>query len=182
MSSISILTLVILTLSVGYAFIYPSVGDLSNLAGEKQKYESSLSTVSNIEIKKNELMTKFNAISAADKVEVETILPDSLKLVRLISDIDAVAAGRGISISKISSKETASSVGNSAGETVSQRPYESSIIGFSFTSSYDEFKNFLGDLEKSLRILDVRSVKITPKEGGIYTYDVEFETYWLKSQ
>jgi Tfp pilus assembly protein PilO len=181
MSSISILAYVILTLSVGYAFIYPSVGDLNMLIGEKQKYESSLEMVNNIETKKKELLAEFNQIPSADIAEVETILPNSLNLVKLISDIDAVAAGRGISISAISSKETSSSVGNSIEEAAPQRPYNSAIIGFSFSTSYNGFRNFLSDLEKSLRILDIKSIKISPKEGGIYDYNLEFETYWLKS-
>jgi Tfp pilus assembly protein PilO len=180
MSRISILVYVSLTLLVGYIFIYPSVGNLTALLEEKQKYESSLETVNNIETKKEELLTKFNQISADDKKEIETVLPSSLNLLRLVSDIDAVAAGRGISIKSITSKETASPAAASAEEAKPQKPYNSSIIGFSFTTSYAEFKNFLNDLEKSLRILDIRSVKITPKESGVYDYSVEFETYWLK--
>ena len=180
MSSTSILAYVIFTLSIGYAFIYSSIGGLSALIDEKQKYNNSLEMVGNIENKKNELLTKFNNISAADKKDIETILPSSLDFVRLVSQIDAVAANYGISIDKVYSRETSSSVGESIEGAKPQRPYKSSIIGFSFTAPYNKFNAFMNNLEKSLRILDIRSVKLTTQESGIYSYNIEFETYWLK--
>ena len=180
MSNISILAYVILTLSIGYAFIYPSAGDLSKLMEEKQKYSDYVEMTGNIENKKDELLTRFNNISEEDKKNIETILPDSLDFVRLISQIDAVAANYGISIDKISSREVDPSVGSSIEEAGPQRPYRSSVIGFSFTSSYDNFNGFMAELEKSLRILDVKSVKLSIQESGVYSYNVEFETYWLQ--
>lgn len=176
----SILAYMILTLSIVYAFIYPSVTNLSNLFNERQKYKDALGVVNNIEDKKNELLTEFNNISAADKKDIETILPNSLDFVNLISQIDAVAASHGISIDKISSRETGSSVGESVEKAQSARPYQSSIIGFSLVAPYDKFRDFIDDLGKSLRTLDIRSVELKTQENGAYSYDVTFETYWLK--
>lgn len=181
MSNISILAYIVLTLSISYAFIYPSVGEISGLLEEKQKYSDYVGMVNNIENKKDELLTEFNNISEEDKKDIETILPDSLDFVRLISQIDAVAANYGISIDKISSREVDPSVGSSIEEAGPSRPYQSSIIGFSSIASYEKFNEFMIELEKSLRILDVKSVKIGVQEDGLYSYDVEFETYWLKT-
>ncbi len=180
MSGISILSYIILTLSIGYAFIYSPMGNLTALLDQKQKYNDSLEMVSNIENKKDELLTKFDTISDTDKKSIETILPSSLDFVRLISQIDAVAAKYGISIDKISSKEISSPAGESTEETQPPKSYQSAIIGFSFIASYDKFNAFMDDLEKSLRILDIRSVKLGIQKDEIYSYSVEFETYWLK--
>ncbi|OHA94109.1 MAG: hypothetical protein A3E02_01220 [Candidatus Zambryskibacteria bacterium RIFCSPHIGHO2_12_FULL_38_34] len=181
MSNTSIIAYAVLTLSIGYAFVYPSFGDLNSLLDKKQEYANALNTISNIEDKKNELLTEFNNISEAKKTDINIVLPSSLDFVRLISQIDTVAASHGISIDKISSKNVDSPVGTSIENPEPQNPYNSSIIGFSFVTSYDNFKAFLSDLEKSLRILDVKSTRIeTQDKNGLYLYDVEFETYWLK--
>ena len=180
MSKISIITLLILTLVIGYAFAYPSFGDLSALTAEKQKYSDSLDMISNIENKKNELLTEFNNISAADRKSIETILPNSLDFVELVSQIDAVAAGYGISIDKVYSKDKVASAGKSIEEAAPQKPYQSAIVGFSFNASYEKFNAFMNSLEKSLRILDIKSIKLETQDSGIYTYNVEFETYWMK--
>lgn len=180
MSSISILSYFILTLAIGYAFILPAFEDISTLLDEKQKYDESLTTVSNIENKKDELLLEFDKISVADKKNMETILPNSFDFVKLISYIDAVAARYDISIKNISSKELDSSVGTSVADAQPSKPYSSGIIGFSFEASYDTFNKFMKELEESLRVLDIRSVKIQTGEKGAYLYNVEFETYWLK--
>jgi hypothetical protein len=180
MNNISIIAYIVLALSVGYAFVYPSFGEVSTLLDQKQKNEASLEMVNNIENKKNELLTKLNEIPDADKKNVETVLPSSLDFVKLISNIDAVASKYGISISNISSKEVGSAVGASIDSAEPAKLYQSSIIGFSFTASYDKFNAFLADLEKSLRILDIRYIKLDTQENGAYSYNVEFETYWFK--
>lgn len=180
MKSTSIFAYIILTLIIGYVFIYPIFGDLSVLLSEKQKYNYSLEMAKNIENKKNELLAEFNNISAADKKSIETVLPNSLDFVRLVSQIDAVAANYGISISEISLKEISSFAGNSIEEAQPPKTYQSSMIGFSFDAPYDKFKVFLSELGKSLQILDIRSVKLDVKKGEVYSYNVEFETYWLE--
>ncbi len=180
MSGISIIAYLVLTLSIGYAFIYSSLGNINTLLDQKQKYADSLEMVNNIESKKEDLLKKFNAISDDDKKNIDTVLPSSLNFVRLISQIDAVAANYGISIDRISSKDVSPSVGTSIENAAPSETYQSSIIGFSFIASYDKFNAFLSDLEKSLRILDIKSANLGVQQNGLYSYNVEFETYWLK--
>jgi Tfp pilus assembly protein PilO len=181
MSSISILAYIILAISIGYAFIYSPMGDLTTLMDQKQQYEQSLENVNNIENTKKELLTKFNNIPATDKQDIEIVLPSSFSFVRFISQIDAVASKYGISIGRTTLREMNSSVEQSTEGSQPSKPFNSAIVGFSFDASYDKFNTFMSDLEKSMRILDVKSVKISAKDNGIYSYDVEFETYWLKS-
>lgn len=155
-------------------------GDITILLDQKQKYENSLEMVNNIEAKKDELVSKFNAIPAAERKNIETILPSSLDFVKLISQIDAVASKYGISVDQISSKELVASGGDSIEGAAPPKIYQSATIEFSFDTSYEKFTSFLDDLEKSLRILDIRSVKLVAAENGVYTFNVQFETYWLK--
>jgi len=180
MSNIAIITYLVLSLSIGYAFAYPKFGEVSILRDEKQKYEGYVETVANIENRKNDLLAQFNKVSAEDKKEIETIMPDSFDFVRLTSQIDLVAAKYAISIDNISSREVGSSVGGSISEAAPPKPFQSNILGFSFKASYEKFNQFIDDLEKSLRILDIKSIKVETGEGGVYSYTVEFETYWLK--
>ena len=180
MSSTSKLIYFILTLSVGYAFAYPSVGELSALMTEKQKQENTVAMITEVEAKKNELLTKYNKISPEDKKYIETVLPDSLDFVKLISQIDTVGSKYGLSINKTSFKETDSAEGDTVSNARPQKPYQSAVISFSFDGSYNQFNNFMNDLGRSLRILDIKSLKLNSADDGIYSYSVEFEVYWLK--
>jgi len=180
MSNTSILFYFILTLSIGYAFVYPSVGEISALMDERTKQEEYLEKISKIEIKKNELLTQYNNIPVDDKKYIETILPNSFDFVRLISQIDGVGSKYGISISNISSREMSDLSGGESITAPTQKTFQSAIIGFSFDATYSQFNNFMDDLGKSLRILDIKSMKLTSKKDGVYSYSVEFEVYWIK--
>lgn len=179
MSNTAIVAYVVIALGIGYAFILPNYNDLTLLMEEQQKYEHSLEMVNNIENRKNELLAKFNNISAQDRKDIETVLPSSFNYIRLISQIDAVAARYGISIDRVTSREVDSSNGDSIAGAMPPKPYKSAIIGFAFDATYDKFGGFLSELEDSMRILDIQSINLSAGETGVYTYDVEFQTYWL---
>lgn len=180
MSRISTIAYIVLALAIGYAFIYSSLGDINSLSDQKQKYLDSMDMITTIENKKAELQTKFDQIPAADKENIDTVLPNSLDFVKLVSQIDAVASGYGVSITNISLKENGSPSGGTIDTAAPAKPYSSAVIGFSFNASYDKFNAFVGNLEKSLRILDIKSVRLQSNDNGTYSYDVEFETYWLE--
>ena len=53
-------------------------------------------------------------------------------------------------------------------------------LSFSVSSSYDNFQNFLTDLEKSQRLVDITSLSVAGNDTGIYDFSVGIRTYWLK--
>ena len=53
-------------------------------------------------------------------------------------------------------------------------------LSFSVNSSYDNFQNFLADLEKSLRLVDISDLSVAGNDTGIYDFSVGLKTYWLK--
>ena len=183
MSKISSLALIVIALAIGYAFVYSPMGELNILLDQKQENENSLEMMRNIENKKTELLTQYNNIPEEDKKAINTVLPDSFDFVKLVYQIDTVAAKYGISIDGIISREVNTSVGNSVDSATPEQPYKANTIGFNFLADYDKFRIFMDELEKSLRILDIRSVKINvDSKSSIYKYSVEFQTYWLTSK
>jgi Tfp pilus assembly protein PilO len=150
------------------------------LQTEQDKYQHYLDAVTNIENRKNQLLEEFSRISEADRKNIDTILPNNLDFVKLTAQIDAVGAKNGVQINRVSYREVDPSVGDSIAEAQPTKPFRSAVISFSFDTTHERFGNFMDSLEKSLRILDVRSVRINAMQGGLNTYMVEFETYWLK--
>jgi hypothetical protein len=180
MSGTSKIIILIISLGIGYVFVYSPAKVLPQLMEQKQNDQKYLDTIGSIESKKDELLTKYDNISQDYRDNINTVLPDSLDFIRLVSELDSVAANYGISIGKMTSRETSKSVGSTVENAQPEKIYNSAAVGFSFTTSYDNFKSFMSRLEKSLRILDIKSVKISEGEKGTYSFDVEFETYWLK--
>lgn len=180
MSNISKLIYIVLTLAITYAFIYPYYGDISTLMDQREKYEGYMQMVKDIEKKKIELLTALQNIPDEDRKKIDTALPNSFDFVKLIADIDAVGSKYGIKINNISSREITSN-GDSIAEAQPEKPYKSAIIGFTFNASYENFSKFMGELERSMRVLDIKALRINAQKSGINTYGVEFETYWIKT-
>ncbi len=177
MSPTSAISYIIVAFSVVYAFTLPAFRDLSLLLDEKAAFADMVAKASEVEERKNTLLAEFNSISAADIKKIETLIPTSLNFVKLAADIDSVASRHGISIRQISSVDNSASAG-SIEEAENNNGYKSATIAFEFSASYEDFNSFMNDLERSLRILDIKSVKVSSGDKGIYKYEVSLDTYW----
>lgn len=173
--------IVLLLLSIGlfYTFTnvqYKSVKDLRELSGE---YKSVLRNISAIVSLRDNLFVTYSAIPKTEIDRLNKVLPDNIDTVRLALDLDSMASKYGISI-----KSVKTSTGTGSANVIvlpeNAKSYDTAVVSFSFVARYEDFKRFLGDLESSLRILDVRSVAFQANDTGFYGYQVSVETYWLK--
>lgn len=133
----------------------------------------------------NALISALNAIDSTDIVRLSVFLPDSVDNVRLILDLNALAARSGLSLSNIdvSANDSASSESTNAGTgalpTTATSPVSSADLSLSAVGTYPALQNFLQGVEKSERLLDARDVVITGSDTGVYTYKMTLRLYWL---
>jgi uncharacterized protein YoxC len=98
----NILSYLILSIAVIYSFVLPSYGEISFLMEENKKYDNSIESIRQIENRTTELLTQVKNIDPEVKNKVETVLPNSLDFVRLVSQIDNVASNYALRINDIS--------------------------------------------------------------------------------
>jgi Tfp pilus assembly protein PilO len=194
----SIMPIIFILTSVGIFFlvINPQYEDIKKLQDEIEQNDVTLDLAERLREKRDLLKEKYNQISDAERFELTKMLPDTVDNVRLIIDINNIAAKYGIVIQNFEIGPSEDSEENiqklssdfvGANTTASIEYPDTSKIGvisfsFSVSSQYDVFINFLKDLEEALRIVDVRSVGISKgaDEGVFYNYRVNLDTYWLK--
>ncbi len=95
-------------------------------------------------------------------------------------DLDTIASRYGISIKSVQIEDKSSVDARSIVVPDSALPYEKAFVSFSFISNYANFSKFLADLEKSLRLMDVKSVAFQTGQTGLYEHKIIVQTYWLK--
>ena len=130
-----------------------------------------------------------------DRENLEKMLPDNIDNVRLIIDTNAVAARHGLIVKNIKTSASGSADNANSASKINSAPvalvpageimpiigsYNTMILSFAVSSSYEAFKAFLTDLESSLRIMDISKITLSVSESSAYNYDVEIKTYWLK--
>ncbi len=147
--------------------------------------DGALANATRLRALRTELENKFNAISHTDREKIETILPAYIDNVQLSAiDINGLAENYNLTLRDVNTIDPKITTSR-PDEVVS--PIGSIHIELSLEGQYNNFVSFLSNLERSLRIIDVDSVIISPQEAtpqgqisDIYTYDVVITTYWLR--
>lgn len=174
----------ILTIAAIGLFVAYTNPTYQGLKGEQVKvaaYNDALDKSQELKGLRDKLQSARNAFSPQDEQKLVRLLPDQVDNIRLIIDINNIAARRGLVLSNVALGEVSQSSAAAASLAVGplSDPVGSVSLGFSVVASYEDFLAFLQDLEHSLRILDVEKLSFSGGQGGKYTFDFTIRTYWL---
>lgn len=175
--------------SIFFLYTKPEYDKVQTTSAEIAQYDQALEKAAELQQLKQSLLARYNTFSPTDVDRLQKLLPDHVDNVRLILDIDSLAGRHAMALQNVvvSSAESVQTTNQSATAAVgaSKQKYDSVTLKFTTQGTYDTFLAFLGDLEQSLRIVDLVSLSLsnsaaTPGREPIYTYDVTLRTYWLK--
>jgi len=155
-----------------------SKADVVFLKSELAKYDDLLNSSTKIIAQRDILVAKKNTITEVDKAKLERLLPSNIDNIRLIIEISKIAEGRNLVAKNISVGDMTKTVSDTIG--ADNTPYGTLSLKFTVNSSYDNFLNFLQDLENNLRLLDITDISFTATDSGFYDFTVSLNTYWLK--
>ncbi len=174
------LILVFLAIGLFYTFTSPIYQDTKALRVSSYEYRSVIENVSRIAETRDALLLSYESISPLEKERLLKVLPDNIDAVRLALDLDTIAGRYGVAIKDVQ-VETKPDQNLSLAVLPGQaQVYQNATVTFSFISSYENFTKLLGDLERSLRIMDVKSVNFRTADSGLYEHRVTVITYWLR--
>ncbi|MCE9541620.1 type 4a pilus biogenesis protein PilO [Candidatus Kaiserbacteria bacterium] len=188
----TIISMIGLVAAAGIFFMYtqPTYDQSGTVKGQIAEYDAALTKSTELQQLKQTLLSRYNTFSPADVDRLQKLLPDHVDNVRLILDLDNMAGRHGMALQNvaISAPQTESTSKTAASSiSSSKQRYDSLTLKFSTAGSYDTFQQFLLDLETSLRIVDLISLRLTRVSSAdskdtnpSYTYDITIRTYWLK--
>lgn len=179
-----------------YVYARPTYEEIKALRIEKAEYDEALANSQKVQETRDELLEKYNTdFSPTDLERLEKLLPNRVDNIRLIIEIDGIAARYGMILKNVQVSALADTSGqtgfpNQALPEAVSPAYGTAEFSFEVSGSYETYRSFLKDLEHSLRILDIRGISFTAvnndsdeKTGktGFDKYDFKtaIETYWL---
>lgn len=169
--------LIILAIALFFTFTNPQYKKVKEIKEVANQYNGILDSIDEIQSRRDALLEDYKKIDQKEIDKMFKALPESVDSVHLALDLDKIASQHNIALS---------SVGVSNGGDPNQvtlntpGPYEKVRITLSFVSNYDDLLKFLTDMEKSLRILDIKSITFNTTDNGLNKYEVVLETYWHK--
>ncbi len=163
----SIITLVIVLFAgvILVVLVWPKARAVGVLRGEiLENRADALRIEQKLETTKKAI-SEFNNLSRADRDVVESALPNEADLPNLFVLMQSLIASSGL-----------------VGEDIKVIEIDRGLdIGFSLQGSYESFKQFLEEAEKSLRIFDVQTINFsgdTSKTQDTFRFGVKMKT-WL---
>ena len=179
MKNKSAIILLLLSLGLFYTFTnveYKKVQSLHVLASQ---YQDVLGNVSDIVRLRDSLLIAYEEFPQEDIGRINKVLPDNVDAVRLALELDNMASRYGIAIKNVSVGDESGEAGQ-PGLSEDSLPYEKAMVSFSFVTNYENLKRLLVDMERNLRIMEIKSLSFQVAESGLYEHQIVIETYWLK--
>jgi len=177
-----ILPVLALLIAIGIFFTYVSPTWSGPVAAAKAAIASddqALTAASEFSAQQNTLTSARNTIRPEDLARLEIFLPDSVDNVGLILNLNALAAHSGLSLSHVDVTSNAMNAASAAPASAVANSVNSVDLSLSAMGTYAALQNFLQNVEKSERLLDVRDLSVKGSTTGVYTYQMTLRLYWL---
>lgn len=197
MRFITPLVLIGIAIATFFVITSPLYEEVSALNAKANSFDEALNNSKALENERDKLTAKYNSISTENLDKIKKLLPDNIDNIRLILEIGQIASPYGMVLKNVkyqSSDDTTPGAPDqgvlaSSGVPVATKDYGTWNLEFSTAGTYNDFINFLHDLESNLRIVDISSIsfssevgtKANPSLPDIYTYNFKIKTYWLKN-
>lgn len=175
-------------------YVQPTYDKIGKLQSRIATYDKNLNRITKLQQQLNKKLAARDSITSAEFRRLNRIVPRSVDTVRLLIELDRIAARHGLSvqdtsfsgaprlIQATSSQQTNASTPSQISE---ERNYRTVTVSFSTTGEYETIQNFLRDLERSSRLMDLTSFQLkTPKTesdanvGNKNAYSITLNTYW----
>lgn len=175
--------LILVSIGIFYTFTSGQYKEVKRLSEQASRYEGVLESASSIATLRDSLLTNYSSIPRTEIERLEKVLPANVDTMQMALNLDGIAARYGISVKSIKTTTDTAVTDPTILPEYDTSTYKKAVVSFSFIATYQNFKLFLKDIEKSLRLMDINSVSFqssTAGESGLYEYQVTADTYWLK--
>ncbi len=179
MKALTPIVLILISLGLFFWYIDPTYAHIRELQTQEATYDGALNKSKELQSVRDQLLSRYNTFDTNALTRLTKLLPDTVDNVRFLIDLDSIASRYGMRVKNASiDKAPTTAAPGTIGPD--QSSYGSLQVSFSVSGTYTNFLAFLGDVEKSLRLVDVVGISFTTNDAGTYDYSVTIRTYWLR--
>ena len=165
-------------------FVAPGYDDVKLQRAEIKQYDEALARFEELKELRDKLEATYKDFLPEDVQKLITILPDNLDNIRFALDLDNIADKNGVRILalEIAEEETKSvTLSDSVTPVDDSLTLGTAMLEFEIEGLYGNMVNFLKDLEKNLRLVDITSLTLEEAtENTASSYTIGVRMYWLK--
>lgn len=185
--NITALILIVLAIGIYFTVTKDMIADVKTVQAVNTEYSAAIDSAKKLISVRDQVLKDYNSLSQDDRDRLEKMIPSTQDNIRLIIDLNNVAQRHGLALKGIHAsaddkqKSVKTAPPPSASDSGISTPTLDTVdISFTVTSPYQQFINFMQDLESSLRIMDITSLTLGAADNGIYEFSVQVRTYWIR--
>lgn len=169
-----------------YLWSLPMWDDISVLKESAKSYEDTLDKFQSIQELRDKLLKDYNMVEDSNRERLMKMLPKSLNDGTLLLIVGDLLVKNRLSLKTISFTEKGGQSNSQLLIGAKTVLYETKSLALEFNGTYEDFKNFLVDMENDLLIFDIKEISFnsasSDSKSKIHTYSfkVAIQTYWQK--
>ncbi|RJQ30679.1 hypothetical protein C4572_03800 [Candidatus Parcubacteria bacterium] len=152
--------------------------EIKSLSKEVATYNEAIKTSNKVKVKIDEILDQYNSVSAENIDRMNKMMPSTSESMNLVVQLDDMMRQKGLVLKSVDIREIS---GKTSGSAKKNDSLETMTLSLRAQGGYSSFHQFLNDLENSLRLIDIASVKVTPLSDSNYDFSIEAVSYWSKS-
>ena len=162
--------------------VQPQYAEVQELQAKGEELDDVLDNARTLRALRDNLLEKEQSLQAVDIARLEKLIPDSADNVRLILEFEQIAGRRNLEIAAAAADKEEEDDSQNTSFDVETNDYGVVTLDFTIEGDYQDFILFLKDIEKNLRITDIKAVSISPNGDSTtsFSFDISVDTYWLK--
>jgi len=177
---------IIIALVVFFFYTKPMFAEIKQLQSESEQYEQAASRARELN---NELMSKVQSLQSfgpENRERLDILVPQTIDEVRALVDLSERARTHNLLFgntlvenSEETQREITQKPKSSTASALGYNDIASTDIGFSVIGTYQQFKDFMLDIERSLVTMEVTSITFNASAGELQQYEVTVRLFAL---
>lgn len=184
--------LMILAIGIYFTFTQGMIDGAQAEQAINNQYSVALDHIKELIKVRDDVQVSYRNISSADLERLNKMLPSATNNIHLIVDLNEIATGlHNFELTNVKADVVNTGTQSGGPVVIQGGPGTPNLLAstslaqvkvtFTAKTTLLQFTGFLTDVQNMLRITDVNHLNIKANDTGIYEFQVELRTYWLKS-
>ncbi len=172
--------LIVVSVVAFFAHIDPTYSSVEQLTLEREQLEGLSQQAEELSLKQGELTEQYATFQSEMEDDITAIVPFGRDDARTLMTLNSIASDNTIALEDLRVTEGSPRARGDLHTEESGAPYTLKTIEFQFNATYEEFAQFLTDIERSRRIFDPALIEFQSSATGVYRFTMTLHTYWLE--
>ncbi len=174
---------IVIAIAIFFLYTEPRFAVIKQIQGEANQYSSAVEKADQRNQHLNDKYAEKRAHSPENLERLEALVPTSIDEVKVLTDLSELAKAHSMLFGNVSVTNNDSESGAQVSTNEQFAEYENltyTDVEFSLIGTYDQFKQFLADVESSLVMLEVQDIGFSTGEGLFQQYSISVRLFALQ--